>query len=131
MNGLVAASITLRSPAASKGRRQSTRGPGKARAFSTSVRTLKDDVFPMTSKFTHIGTSWIWNTTASTTWTQLAPSGTRFPEEQVTQYALGSAIGIESINLQAWLALDPQRFRALLPASWDDLALVSGWVLIF
>ena len=46
MNGLVAASITLRSPAASKGRRQSTRGPGKARAFSTSVRTLKDDVSP-------------------------------------------------------------------------------------
>ena len=34
-------------------------------------------------------------------------------------------------QLQAWLALDPQRFRALLPASWDDLALVSGWVLIF
>ena len=28
------------------GRRQSTRGPGKARAFSTSVRTLKDDVSP-------------------------------------------------------------------------------------
>ena len=26
---------------------------------------------------------------------------------------------------------DPQRFRALLPASWADLALVSGWVLIF
>ena len=36
-----------------------------------------------------------------------------------------------SKSVQAWLALDPQRFRALFPASWDDLALVSGWVLIF
>ena len=34
-------------------------------------------------------------------------------------------------EIQAWFALDPPRFRALLPASWDDLALVSGWVLIF
>ena len=33
--------------------------------------------------------------------------------------------------LQAWLALYLESFRALLPASWDDLALVSGWVLIF
>jgi len=31
----------------------------------------------------------------------------------------------------AWLALYLESFRALLPASWDDLALVSGWVLIF
>ena len=33
--------------------------------------------------------------------------------------------------LQAWFALDPQRFRALLPASSADLALVSGRVNLF
>ena len=39
---------------------------------------------------------------------------------------------VEDLNsVQAWLALDPQRCRALLPAPWADLALVSGRVLIF
>ena len=33
--------------------------------------------------------------------------------------------------LQAWFALYLESFRALLPASWADLALVSGRVLIF
>ena len=33
--------------------------------------------------------------------------------------------------IQAWLALYLESFRALLPASWADLALVSGRVLIF
>ena len=37
----------------------------------------------------------------------------------------------EKETVQAWFALNPQRFERLLPASWDDLALVSGWVLIF
>eukprot|EP00964_Phaeocystis_antarctica_P002280 scaffold1187_cov30-Phaeocystis_antarctica.AAC.1 len=32
---------------------------------------------------------------------------------------------------KAWLALYLESFRALLPASWADLALVSGRVLIF
>ena len=34
-------------------------------------------------------------------------------------------------RVQAWLALYLESFRALLPVSWDDLALVSGWVFIF
>jgi len=33
--------------------------------------------------------------------------------------------------LQAWFALYLESFRALLPVSWGDLALVSGRVLIF
>ena len=40
-------------------------------------------------------------------------------------------VSVTGTKVQAWFALDPQRFRALLPASWDDLALVSGWVLVF
>ena len=45
----------------------------------------------------------------------------------------GGLVGLRSNNpwLQAWFALDPQRFRALLPASWANLALVLGRVLIF
>ena len=34
-------------------------------------------------------------------------------------------------TIQASLALYLERFRALLPASWADLDLVSGRVLIF
>ena len=34
-------------------------------------------------------------------------------------------------NMHAWFALYLESFRALLPASWGDLALVSGRVLIF
>ena len=35
------------------------------------------------------------------------------------------------VDIQAWFALYLESFRALLPAFWDDLALVSGWVLIY
>ena len=35
------------------------------------------------------------------------------------------------ILVQAWFALDAPRFRALLPAPWADLALVSGSVHLF
>ena len=46
---------------------------------------------------------------------------------------LGDALTFSkgALIVQAWFALDAPRFRALLPASWADLALVSGWVLIF
>ena len=36
-----------------------------------------------------------------------------------------------TLTLQAWFTLDAPRFRALLPAPWADLALVSGSVHIF
>ena len=35
------------------------------------------------------------------------------------------------LGIQAWLAMNAPRFRALLPAPWADLALVSGSVHLF
>ena len=67
----------------------STRRPSKARAFSTFIRTLKNDALRSKNDDPHdlyIHSPWNlvllranWNTTifkSSSTWTQLAPSGT-------------------------------------------------------
>ena len=45
--------------------------------------------------------------------------------------AMSQDVNTTVLSLQAWLALYLESFRALLPASWADLALVSGRVLIF